>query len=161
MNIRELPIKRRKPSPAAQIAPKGWRGSVISPSWISEEASLFLDCELRRQRMTLPTADMGFSDGPMHFLTIGRDLNAPLKEGGKRPRHFPVQLEKLAGIGLQYPGNRTSPAEVARPFLPGGFQQTTLLSIPAPEIVPVEVFTFFSSRSTHFCSQLMKGKQTR
>ncbi len=110
--------------------------------------------------MALPTTDMWFGDGPMHLLTIRGDLNASLKECGKRPRHFPVQLEKFAGIGLQDAGDRTSPAEIARPFLAGGFQQTTLLGIPAPEVVPVEVFTFFSSRSTHFCSQLTMGKQT-
>ncbi len=111
--------------------------------------------------MALPTTDMGLGDGPMDLLTIRRDLNASLKERGKRPHHFPMQLEKLAGIGLQYPGNRTSPAEIARPFLPGGFQQLTFLGIPAAEVVAVEVFTFFSSRSAHFFSQLTIGKQAR
>ena len=71
--------------------------------------------------MALPTTNMWLCNWTMHFLAIGRDPNASLKEGNKRPLHLAVQLQEFAGIGLQDAGDRASPAEVASPFLPGGF----------------------------------------
>jgi hypothetical protein len=122
---------------------------------------LFFDRELGRQRVTLSTADVWLSHRTMHFLTVGRDLNSPLKKSRERMRYSSVQLEKFAGVRLQDAGDRTGLAKIARPFLPGGFQQATLFEVPAPKVVTVEVFTFFSSRSTHIFHRNELGSTRR
>ncbi len=48
--------------------------------------------------MAFPTTNMWFRNVTVHFLTVGRDLNPPLKECGERSCYDPMQLEKFAGV---------------------------------------------------------------
>lgn len=99
--------------------------------------------------MTFAATDVRFRDAPMHLLAVGADLHTPLKQRRDGSRYRAAQLQELAGIGLQHARHRACPAEIARPTLPGGLQETAFFRITASEVVAIEILTFFSSRCMH------------
>ena len=99
--------------------------------------------------MTFPAANMRLGYISMCLLAIRSNLNAPLKPGSHWTVHNSMQLQKLAGIGLQNARHRTSAAQVGRPGLIRGIKETALFRVTAPEVISIKIFAFFPGRSFH------------
>ena len=100
--------------------------------------------------MTFSAAYMRLRDRTLRFLTIGGDLNAPLEERLQGAPCSAAQLHELAGIRLQYAGHRAGAAQIAAPALSRRFEQATLFTRAATEVVSIEVLALSAGRCPHF-----------
>ena len=108
------------------------------------------DVNLKRQRMTLPTADMRLRDVSLRLFTERRDLDAALKTCGEGPDNRGFQPEILAGICTRNSGHRAGLAQIARPALSRGLEQSALLYIATTKIISIKVRAFSAGWGSHF-----------
>ena len=99
--------------------------------------------------MALAAANLWLGDGLADFLTEGRDLHSAPKCGRCGPGHAPAELQELASIRPENPGDRAAPAEITAPALLCSLQQMALLLGPPTEVVAIEVLALFAGGSSH------------
>lgn len=100
--------------------------------------------------MAFSAADVRFGYRTTAFVAERLDNHLPADEGEGAPDGG-GQGHVLAGVGNQDPGDRAGPAQVGGPALGvwGGGQQAAFLMIPAPVIIAIKIFTFFSVWGSH------------
>ena len=99
--------------------------------------------------MAFPTAYLGFRNFLFRLLAIGIDLHPAQERGRKWSPNFGTQLHELTGIRSRDLRHRARFAQVARPFLPGSFEQAALLHVATAEIITKKMRAFSTSRSFH------------
>ena len=85
--------------------------------------------------MAFPTAYLGFRNFLFRLLAISIDLHPAQERGRKWSPNFGTQLHELTGIRSRDLRHRARFAQVARPFLPGSFEQAALLHVATAEII--------------------------
>jgi hypothetical protein len=99
--------------------------------------------------MTFPTANMRLRDISLCLFTVGCNLHAALKSGGKRPDNRWLQLKILAGICARNSRHRAGLTQITCPALSRGFEQAAFLHVTAAKIVSIKVRALSPSRGSH------------
>jgi hypothetical protein len=105
--------------------------------------------EVKGEEVTFPTSNVRFVDGFAGFFAECLHLNAPHEGGSEWTPHSGAQFHVFAGICHADLGDRAGGAQVGRPCLPGGFEQTAFFEAAPAKVVAVEVGAFFAGGGFH------------
>lgn len=115
----------------------------------STKSELIFNFKFEGELVAFAATDLRFGDLALDLFAERADTHAALENGSDRAVNDHVEFHVMAGVRPDDLGDGAGTAQVTRPCLALGLQQTTLLDISAAIIIAIKVEAFFSGRCFH------------